>query len=192
MCLRKLITEPKLLILVSFFLGEVTSYTHTSYCVHILREVYHSVFMGHPLYPHLAHVWTFSEICWNIYTCKGEVLKVQSLLLRQTVEWVWNSDCRYGGTFFLEYNFLFDLFQKHRFDLPRGDAGASYVSQLSIRLPTQSICSVDVSACFIWLQHCISHLLQLYLSWIGWLSENWKWMGPKWLLVNYSNPLGLL
>ena len=44
MCPRKLTTEPKLLIVVSFFSGQVTSYTDTSYCIHILWEVYHSFF----------------------------------------------------------------------------------------------------------------------------------------------------
>ena len=48
---RKQTTEPKMLILVSIFSGEVTSYTDTSYCIHILWEVYRSVFfMGHPVY----------------------------------------------------------------------------------------------------------------------------------------------
>ena len=51
MCPRKQTTEPKLLILVSSFSGEVTSYTDTSYCIHILREVYAvPFFMGHPVY----------------------------------------------------------------------------------------------------------------------------------------------
>ena len=48
MCPRKKTTEPKLLILVSFFSGEVTSYTDTSYCIHILREECRSVFSGPP------------------------------------------------------------------------------------------------------------------------------------------------
>ena len=48
MCPRKQTTEPKLLILVSFFSGEVTSYTDTSYCIHILWEVSRSVFSGPP------------------------------------------------------------------------------------------------------------------------------------------------
>ena len=38
-CPRKQTTEPKLLILVTFFSGEVTSYTDTSYCIYILWEV---------------------------------------------------------------------------------------------------------------------------------------------------------
>ena len=47
---RKQDTEPKLLILVSLFSGEVTSYTDTSYCIHILWEVYaFPFFMGHPV-----------------------------------------------------------------------------------------------------------------------------------------------
>ena len=38
------------MILVSFFLREVTSYTDTSYCIHILRQVCHSgFFLGHPV-----------------------------------------------------------------------------------------------------------------------------------------------
>ena len=50
MCPRKQTTEPKLLILVSFFSGEVTSYTDPtcSYCIHILWEVFRSVFYGPP------------------------------------------------------------------------------------------------------------------------------------------------
>ena len=49
MCPRKQTAEPKLLILVSFFPREVTSYTDTSYCIRVLREVFRSVFMGHPV-----------------------------------------------------------------------------------------------------------------------------------------------
>ena len=48
MCPRKQTTEPKWLILVSFFLGEVTSYIDTSYCIHVLWEVSRSVFSGPP------------------------------------------------------------------------------------------------------------------------------------------------
>ena len=44
MCPRKQTTEPKLVILVSFFSGEVTSYTDASYCIHILLEVCRSIF----------------------------------------------------------------------------------------------------------------------------------------------------
>ena len=50
MCPRKQTTEPKLLILVSFFSGEVTSYTDISYCIHILREVCRSIFLWATLY----------------------------------------------------------------------------------------------------------------------------------------------
>ena len=47
---RKQTTEPKLLILVSFFSGEDTSSTDTSYCIHILWAVCRSVFvLGHPV-----------------------------------------------------------------------------------------------------------------------------------------------
>ena len=45
---KKQTTEPKLLILVSFFSGEVTSYTDISYCIHILWEVCRSIFSGPP------------------------------------------------------------------------------------------------------------------------------------------------
>ena len=48
MCPRKQTTEPKLLILVSFFSGEVTSYTNTNYCILIILEVCRSVFYGPP------------------------------------------------------------------------------------------------------------------------------------------------
>ena len=48
MCLRKQTTEPKLLILVSFFSGEVTSYTDTRYRIYILWEVSRSVFSVPP------------------------------------------------------------------------------------------------------------------------------------------------
>ena len=48
MCPRTQTTWPKLLILVSFFSGEVTSYTNSSYCIHILWEVRRSVFHGPP------------------------------------------------------------------------------------------------------------------------------------------------
>ena len=47
---RKQTTDPKLMILVSFFSGEVTSYTDTNYCIPIMLEVCRSVFMGHPVY----------------------------------------------------------------------------------------------------------------------------------------------
>ena len=50
MCPRKQATEPKLLILVSFFSGEVTSYTDTSHCNRILREICRSVFLWATLY----------------------------------------------------------------------------------------------------------------------------------------------
>ena len=45
MCPRKQTTEPKF---VSFFSGEVTTYTDTSYCIHILWEVSRSIFSGPP------------------------------------------------------------------------------------------------------------------------------------------------
>ena len=48
MCPRKQTTEQKLIILVSFFSGDVTSYTDPSYYIHILREVSSSVFSGPP------------------------------------------------------------------------------------------------------------------------------------------------
>ena len=48
MCPRKQTTEPKLLILVSFFSGEVIPYTDTTYSIHILCEVCRSVFYGPP------------------------------------------------------------------------------------------------------------------------------------------------
>ena len=50
MCPRKQTTEPKLLILVSFFSGEVTSCTDTSYSIHILWEVSRFVFFWATLY----------------------------------------------------------------------------------------------------------------------------------------------
>ena len=48
MCPRKQTTEPKLMILVSFFSGEVFSYIDTSYLTHILWEVSRSIFSGPP------------------------------------------------------------------------------------------------------------------------------------------------
>ena len=45
---QKQTTEPKLLILVSCFSGEVSSYTGTSYCIHILWAVCRSIFIGPP------------------------------------------------------------------------------------------------------------------------------------------------
>ena len=50
MCPIKQNAEPNLMILVSFFSGEVTSYTDTNYCILIILEVCRSVFMGHPVY----------------------------------------------------------------------------------------------------------------------------------------------
>ena len=51
MCPRKQTTGPKLLILVSFFSGEVTSYTDTSYCIHIIIVgiIPFRFFLGHPV-----------------------------------------------------------------------------------------------------------------------------------------------
>ena len=54
MCPRKQTTETNLLILVSFFSGEDTSYYDTSYCIHILWEVCRSVFLGHPVYIYIT------------------------------------------------------------------------------------------------------------------------------------------
>ena len=48
MCPRKQTTEPKLVILVYFFSGEVTSYTDTNYCILIMLKVCRSVFYGPP------------------------------------------------------------------------------------------------------------------------------------------------
>ena len=45
---KKTTTEPKLLILASFFSGGVTSYNDTSYCIHILWEVCCSISSGPP------------------------------------------------------------------------------------------------------------------------------------------------
>ena len=64
MCPRKQTTEPKLLIVVSFFSGEVTSYTDTSYCIHILWEVCRSVFSGPPC------IIIFSLICTIVFALK--------------------------------------------------------------------------------------------------------------------------
>ena len=50
MCPRKQTTEPKLLILISFFSGEDTSSTDTCYGIRIFWEVCRSVFLGHPGY----------------------------------------------------------------------------------------------------------------------------------------------
>ena len=52
-CPRKQTTEPKfmkLVILVSFYSGDVISYTESSYCIHILREVCRSLFFWATLY----------------------------------------------------------------------------------------------------------------------------------------------
>ena len=49
MCPRKQTTEPKLLILVSFF-SEDTYYTDTSHCIHLLWEVCRSVILWATLY----------------------------------------------------------------------------------------------------------------------------------------------
>ena len=68
MCPRKKTTEPKLLILVSFF-SEVTSYTDISYCILILWEVSCSVFSGPPCIIlqqfHLVHLSHFCDIWLN-------------------------------------------------------------------------------------------------------------------------------
>ena len=71
MCPRKQTTEPKLLILVSFFSSEVTSYTDTSHCIHILREVCRSVLFVSPctvrdhnsLYLCATYLWCPDELC---------------------------------------------------------------------------------------------------------------------------------
>ena len=57
-CPRKQTTEPKLLIWVSFFSGEVTSCIDTSFCINILWELgstpFH-FFLGHPVYAQCIH-----------------------------------------------------------------------------------------------------------------------------------------
>ena len=65
------VTEPKLLILVSFFSGEVTSYTDTSYCIHIMLEVCRSIFYGPPCISELLGV-AYLQIEMCIASCSLE------------------------------------------------------------------------------------------------------------------------
>ena len=63
LCPRKQTTGKKtLLILVSFFSEEVTSYTYTRYCIHILWEICRSVFHG----PHCIEHWPWSIIFYSL------------------------------------------------------------------------------------------------------------------------------
>ena len=75
MCPRTQTTEPKLPILVSFFSGEVTSYTDTNYCILIVVEVCRSVFFYGPtgidvysiiLYPLYFGILPDSEYCFDL------------------------------------------------------------------------------------------------------------------------------
>ena len=59
---RKQTTDPKLMILVSFFSGEVTSYTDTNYCIPIMLEVCRSVFYGPPCIGFLYNIFHTAEI----------------------------------------------------------------------------------------------------------------------------------
>ena len=69
-CSRKQTTEPKVLILVSFFFfsGEVIPYTNTSYCIHILWEVCRSIFYGPPC---IVLPWKKMYRIWLRYKSKG-------------------------------------------------------------------------------------------------------------------------
>ena len=48
MCFRKQTPEPKVVILVSLFLGEITSYRYNSYCINLLWEACRFVFFSVP------------------------------------------------------------------------------------------------------------------------------------------------
>ena len=66
--LEKQTTEPKLLILVSFFSGEVTSCTDTNYCILLMLEVCRSMFfMGHPVYVYCMFLFLFPQMLMKTY-----------------------------------------------------------------------------------------------------------------------------
>ena len=115
MCPRKQTTEPKLVILVSFFSWEVTSYTDTSYCIHILWEACRSVFFWATLYnyhrPNQEHIYAIRnilhkyEVLVSIHNCKtgnsNEVFKTRSPQTKTTPKcqasnwvciWSWTRD----------------------------------------------------------------------------------------------------
>ena len=73
MCPRKQTTEPKLVILVSFFSGEVTSNTDTSYCIHILREVNAGpfFFLGHPVQTNSSIFPLETDVCYS-FPCQND------------------------------------------------------------------------------------------------------------------------
>ena len=80
MCPRKQTTEPKLLILVSFFSGEGTPYTDTSYHTHILMEVCHSaVFYRPPCFfmCMLLGQWTLLCVKYLQMSCPSVLLKLR-------------------------------------------------------------------------------------------------------------------
>ena len=73
MCPRKQTTEPKLVIMVSLFSGEVTSSTDTSYCIHILWEVCLSVFFWATLYRQFLII----TLCWPQYNLPFQLISTQ-------------------------------------------------------------------------------------------------------------------
>ena len=75
MCTRKQTTAPNLLILVSFFSGEVTSYTDTSYCIHKLWEACCSVFFWPPC-------------IWLVSINVNQLLQVMALSLNYISFWI--------------------------------------------------------------------------------------------------------
>ena len=74
MCPRKQTTEPKLLILVSFFSGEVTPYTDTSYSIHILWEVCRSVIYGPPCIDEMPFWFSTDDMTLCNVTCVQKVV----------------------------------------------------------------------------------------------------------------------
>ena len=78
LCPRKQTTGLKLVILVSFISGEVTSYTDNSYCIHILWEVCRSVFFWATLYNYvkvnklhrIKLIDNVMYLCWHYFVTK--------------------------------------------------------------------------------------------------------------------------
>ena len=97
MCPAKQTTEPNLVILVSFCSGEVTSYTDTIYCIHILWEVCRSIISGPPC-------------------IRTEHYYYENLSFERVYPTLWNMN----GVSFLTFNYFWTLsFEKnHQHFLP--------------------------------------------------------------------------
>ena len=102
MCPRKGITEPKLFILVSFFSGEVTSYT----TIPVIASTYcrkHAVpfLLGHPVYIALEEAVRFQK-------CHDNIMKIENDFLKM----VMNNDLRNPFQLLVAMSMRLNMFRK--------------------------------------------------------------------------------